>query len=132
VLKDGWYRTGDLGEVNAKGEIRLTGRAKDEINRAGFKIQPAEIDMLLERHPAVAEACTFGAPDPISGETVAVAVRLVPGSSETAQTLRAWCFEHLRRDAAPERWFFVEEIPKTSRGKVSRDSVRKSLLPDAS
>jgi acyl-CoA synthetase (AMP-forming)/AMP-acid ligase II len=128
VLKDGRYHTGDLGEVNARGEIRLTGRAKDEINRAGFKIQPAEIDMLLERHPAVAEACTFGAPDAISGETVAVAVRLAPGSNETAQTLRNWCLQYLRREAAPERWYFVDEIPKTSRGKVSRDTVRKSLL----
>jgi oxalate---CoA ligase len=128
VLKDGWYRTGDLGEVNAQGEIRLTGRAKDEINRAGFKVQPAEIDMLLERHPAVAEACTFGAPDPISGETVAVAIRLASGSNETAQTLRSWCLQYLRREATPERWFFVDEIPKTSRGKVSRDTVRKSLL----
>ena len=128
VLKDGWYRTGDLGEVNERGEIRLTGRAKDEINRAGFKIQPAEIDMLLERHPSVAEACTFGAPDAISGEIVAVAVRLAPGAKETAQTLRKWCQTYLRREATPERWFFVDEIPKTSRGKVSRDSVRKALL----
>jgi acyl-CoA synthetase (AMP-forming)/AMP-acid ligase II len=128
VLKDGWYRTGDLGEVNEHGEIRLTGRAKDEINRAGFKVQPAEIDMLLERHPAVAEACTFGAADAVSGEIVAVAVRLAPGASETAQTLRNWCLNYLRREAAPERWFFVDDIPKTSRGKVSRDVVRKTLL----
>ena len=84
--------------------------------------------MLLERHPAVAEACTFGAPDAISGETVAVAVRLTPGASESAQSLRTWCLQYLRREAAPERWFFVDEIPKTSRGKVSRDTVRKSLL----
>ncbi|MBI1210676.1 MAG: AMP-binding protein [Alphaproteobacteria bacterium] len=128
VLKDGWYRTGDLGEVNKRGEIRLTGRAKDEINRAGFKVQPAEIDMLLERHPGVAEACTFGVPDSISGETVGIAIRLAPGASETAQSLRGWCLERLRREAAPERWFFVDEIPKTSRGKVSRETVRKSLL----
>ncbi len=130
VLRDGWYRTGDLGEVDGDGRIRLTGRAKDEINRAGFKVQPAEIDMLLERHPAVAEACTFAVPDAASGETVAVAVRLVAGSGETAQSLRAWCLERLRREATPERWFFVDDIPKTSRGKVSRDSVRKSLIPD--
>lgn len=132
VLIAGWYRTGDLGEIDADGNIRLTGRAKDEINRAGFKVQPAEIDMLLERHPSIAEACTFAIPDPVSGEIVAVAVRLAPGSSETEQSLRAWCLERLRREAAPERWFFVDDIPKTSRGKVSRDTVRNSLLPDAS
>lgn len=129
VLKDGWYATGDIGEVDASGCIRLTGRAKDEINRAGFKIQPAEIDMLLERHPDIAEACVFAVPDAISGEIVAAAVRLVPGASATGKTLRDWCMTQLRREATPERWFIVDEIPKTSRGKVSRDVVRKTLVP---
>lgn len=128
VLKDGWYATGDLGEVDASGIVRLTGRAKDEINRAGFKVQPAEIDMLLESHPAVAEACVFGAADPISGEIVAAAIRLAPGAAEDAASLRDWCLKRLRREATPERWFIVEEIPKTSRGKVSRDAVRKALI----
>ncbi|MEQ1754528.1 MAG: fatty acid--CoA ligase family protein [Micropepsaceae bacterium] len=128
VLKDGWYATGDLGEVDESGCIRLTGRAKDEINRAGFKIQPAEIDMLLERHPDVAEACVFAIPDAVSGEIVAAAVRLAPGASANGKDLRDWCLKHLRREATPERWFIVDEIPKTSRGKVSRDIVRKTLV----
>ena len=125
----GWYRTGDRGRLDVSGIMRLTGRLKDEINRAGFKIQPAELDMLLETHPAVAEACAFGAPDPVSGECVAIAIRLKPDATATAEELRAWCLERLRRDAAPERWFFVEEIPKTGRGKVSRDAVRQALVP---
>jgi acyl-CoA synthetase (AMP-forming)/AMP-acid ligase II len=128
VLKDGWYATGDLGEVDAQGNVRLTGRAKDEINRAGFKIQPAEIDMLLEGHPSVAEACVFGAPDAVSGEIVAAAIRLGAGAKEDAASLRDWCLKRLRREATPERWFFVDEIPKTSRGKVSRDAVRNALV----
>lgn len=127
VLRDGWYATGDLGEVDAHGNIRLTGRAKDEINRAGFKVQPAEIDMLLERHPAVAEACVFGLPDAISGEIVAAAIRLAPHATADGATLRDWCLTQLRREATPERWYIVDEIPKTSRGKVSRDAVRKSV-----
>ena len=128
VLRDGWYATGDLGEVDAESNIRLTGRAKDEINRAGFKVQPAEIDMLLESHPAIAEACVFGAPDTISGEIVAAAIRLSAGAAEDAASLRDWCLKRLRREATPERWFFVDEIPKTSRGKVSRDVVRNTLI----
>jgi acyl-CoA synthetase (AMP-forming)/AMP-acid ligase II len=128
VLTDGWYTTGDLGEIDAAGNIRLTGRAKDEINRAGFKIQPAEIDMLLESHPAIAEACVFAVPDAVSGEIVAAAIKLAPGTQEDANTLRTWCLERLRREATPERWFFVGEIPKTPRGKVSRDAVRAALL----
>jgi acyl-CoA synthetase (AMP-forming)/AMP-acid ligase II len=131
VLREGWYATGDLGEVDADGNIRLTGRAKDEINRAGFKVQPAEIDMLLESHPAVAEACVFGAPDPVSGEIVAAAIRLSPGASDDANTLREWCLQRLRREATPERWYFVDEIPKTSRGKVSRTTVRDTLIKPA-
>lgn len=128
VMSNGWYATGDLGEIDAAGNIRLTGRAKDEINRAGFKVQPAEIDMLLDGHPSVAEACVFGLPDPVSGEIVAAAVRLQPGAKEDAASLRDWCLKRLRREATPERWFFVDEIPKTSRGKVSRDAVRQALV----
>ena len=67
-------------------------------------------------------------PDAVSGEIVAVAVRLAPGATETARTLRSWCQTYLRRVATPERWFFVDDSPKTSRGKVSRDVVRKTLL----
>ncbi|MGI9383361.1 MAG: class I adenylate-forming enzyme family protein [Methyloligellaceae bacterium] len=130
VLQDGWYRTGDRGVVDGHGRIFLTGRIKDEINRAGFKVQPAEIDHLLERHPAVAEACTFGAPDAMSGEVVAVAIRLATDSRENQETLRAWCLERLRREAVPERWYFVKEIPRTSRGKVNRHMVGRALVAD--
>jgi acyl-CoA synthetase (AMP-forming)/AMP-acid ligase II len=127
TLRDGWFCTGDLGEIDADGNIRLSGRARDEINRAGFKIQPAEIDMVLESHPAVAEACVFGMPDPVSGEIVAAAVRLEPGTIEDAVTLRTWCLERLRRDATPERWFLVNDIPKSPRGKIRRNAVRDML-----
>ena len=68
AIRNGWFHTGDRGSVDAAGRIWLTGRIKDEINRGGMKIQPAEIDMLLERHPAIAEACTFGIADPVSGQ----------------------------------------------------------------
>jgi acyl-CoA synthetase (AMP-forming)/AMP-acid ligase II len=128
VMQDGWLRTGDRGTIDAMRRIWLTGRIKDEINRAGLKVQPAELDFLLETHPSVAEACTFAIDDPISGETVAAAVRLRPGAAGDAETLRAWCRERLRREAVPERWFIVEEIPRTMRGKVNRDAVRRHLM----
>ena len=73
AFADGWLRTGDVGQIGKDGLLRLTGRLKDEINRAGFKVQPAEIDLLLEGHPDVAQACCFGLPDAVSGETVAAA-----------------------------------------------------------
>jgi acyl-CoA synthetase (AMP-forming)/AMP-acid ligase II len=121
----GWYRTGDFGRVHSDGSIVLTGRVKDEINRAGFKIQPAEIDRVVELHPAVAEACAFGIPDSVSGEVLGVAVRLVTQDAADEGALRSWCATRLRREAAPERWFLVTDIPRNERGKVNRVRVRE-------
>ena len=127
ALHQGWYRTGDRGSVDEHGRIWLTGRIKDEINRAGFKVQPAEIDAMLERNPAVAEACVFGIADALGGEAVAAAIRLKAGATASPHGLQAWCLERVRREAVPERWFVVSEIPRTPRGKVSRDAVRRLL-----
>lgn len=125
VLRGGWYHTGDLGRIDADGAIRLTGRAGHQINRAGMKVQPEEIDLLLERHEAVAEACAFGVPDEISGEVVGVAVVLTgPGAASTAG-LRDWCRQHIRRECVPEKWYIVDDIPKTGRGKIDRRAVMK-------
>jgi len=93
-------------------------------------VQPAELDILLESHPSVAEACAFAVNDPVSGEAVAAAVRLEPGAVESAESLWAWCRERVRREAVPERWFIVDEIPRSMRGKVNRDAVRRQLMGD--
>ena len=127
VLVDGWYHTGDAGHIDEAGLIRLTGRIKDEINRAGFKVQPSEIDALLETHPAVSEACVFGIPDIVSGQLVAAAVCLAAGAKADPESLRQWCAKRLRHEAIPERWFIVDEIPRNKRGKISREDVRQKL-----
>lgn len=128
VLKDGWYNTGDWGTVSRDGIIRLLGRTKTEINKAGIKILPEEIDMLLEKHPDVIEACAFGVPDMISGETVAVAVTVNQEKTLTVSDLRTWCRDKIRPDGIPEKWFLVDEIPKTDRGKINRWVVREYCL----
>lgn len=130
VLVDGWFHTGDIGHIDDRGWIRLIGRKKDEINRAGFKVQPSEIDALLETHPAVSEACVFGIADAVSGEIVAAAVCLAPGRKVTAEELKSWCADRVRREAIPERWFMVEKLPRNDRGKINRDAVRQSLVED--
>jgi acyl-CoA synthetase (AMP-forming)/AMP-acid ligase II len=130
VMQDGWYRSGDRGRIDRAGRIWLTGRIKEEINRAGFKVQPAELDRLLERHPAVAEACVFAQPDQLGGESVAVAIRLAAGATVSPESLRAWCRERLRREAVPEHWHIVDEIPRNARGKVNREGVRRWLVKD--
>jgi oxalate---CoA ligase len=131
ILRGEWFHTGDRGAIDDSGNIRITGRIKDEINRAGFKVQPAEIDRLLESHPAVAEACAFGIADPVGGESVAVAVRLIEGAVETGESLRSWCETRLRREAIPERWSIVSDLPHNDRGKVDREAVRRMLVKDA-
>jgi acyl-CoA synthetase (AMP-forming)/AMP-acid ligase II len=125
---DGWYRTGDTGHIDTRGLVRLTGRIKDEINRAGLKVQPSEIDALLESHPAISEACVFGISDAIAGEIVAVAVLPASNIDLNIEALRQWCAERLRREAIPEKWFVVNKLPRNERGKISRRSVRQMLV----
>ncbi|MEO8559323.1 MAG: fatty acid--CoA ligase family protein [Rhodospirillales bacterium] len=131
AMRDGWYLTGDSGIIDDQGIVRLRGRRKDEINRAGMKVQPAEIDMLLERHPEVAEACCFGIADDILGEKIGVAVCALPGQSLDIDALRQWCRSRLHAAAVPERWFTVSDIPKTDRGKIKRDEVMRHCLAQA-
>lgn len=119
-----WFRTGDIGVLDEAGMLVLSGRIKTEINRAGIKIQAEEIDMLLERHDSVAEACGFGIPDPVSGEAVAAAVVLVPGADADPEAIKAWCRKHVRPDAVPARITIIDAIPRNDRGKVVRADVR--------
>lgn len=127
VMEGGWFRTGDLGRVDEDGTAYLSGRLKNEINRAGAKIQPEDVDLVLERHPDVAESCTFGVPDELRGELVAAAIRSVSGALDL-ESLKAHCAANLRAHAVPERWYEVPEIPKTDRGKVRRATVRDFCL----
>lgn len=128
VLANGWYATGDIGNLDAEGVLRMTGRIKYVINHAGIKIYPEELDLLLERHPDVEEACAFGVADPISGEGVAAAVSLRDGADTTEQRLIDWVRAHIRPDAVPGRVFVVQEIPKTDRGKLNRANVAEFCL----
>ncbi len=130
VLADGWYHTGDSGRIDERGCVTLTGRIKDEINRAGFKVQPAEIEALLETHAAISEACVFGLPDRASGEIVAAAVVPKAGKDIGIKDLRRWCEKRLRRDAIPERWFIVDKLERNARGKINREAVRQCLAED--
>ena len=91
VLQNGWFCTGDTGVIDDRGVIRMTGRNRYAINRDGIKIYPEELDLLLERHADVTEACAFGLDDPISGQTVAAAVTLRDDAKATGTQLIEWC-----------------------------------------
>jgi len=124
---DGWFRTGDLGLLDAQGYLTLSGRLKEMINRGGEKIAPLEVDGVLEAHPAVAEAVSFGRPHPTWGEEVAAAVVLSSPSDE--KELLAYCREHLAEFKVPSRLFIVEAIPRTATGKIQRRIVAEACTP---
>jgi acyl-CoA synthetase (AMP-forming)/AMP-acid ligase II len=116
----GWYRTGDLGSLDAEGYLVITGRVRELINRGGEKIAPQEVDDAVLAHPAVADAAAFGVPDPRLGEEVAAAVVLRPGATVTERALRRWVATRLSPHKVPRRIWFVDALPRTGSSKVQR------------
>jgi acyl-CoA synthetase (AMP-forming)/AMP-acid ligase II len=123
----GWFRTGDEGMLDDDGYLFLTGRLKEQINRGGEKISPIEVDEVLLRHPAVAEAVTFAVPHPTLGEEVGAAVVLGDGQSATEDELRAYLRTHLAAFKVPRTIVFIAEIPKGSTGKLQRIGLADRL-----
>ena len=116
----GWLRTGDLGLLDAEGYLFITGRKKDLIISGGMNIFPIEVEAVLERHPHVRAAAVFGLPHERWGESVCAAVELEPGLSVSAEELTALCRESLASYKKPTRIEFLDALPRTSSGKVSK------------
>jgi acyl-CoA synthetase (AMP-forming)/AMP-acid ligase II len=123
VLRDGWLSTGDLGSVDQGGRVYLAGRKKELIIRAGANIYPAEIEGVLLRHGGVAEAYVVGLEHPVLGEKVAACVVRKEGSQVSERELLDHCRAVLAPYKCPEEIRFVDAVPKTSRGKVTRASL---------
>jgi fatty-acyl-CoA synthase len=122
---DGWLRTGDVGTLDAEGFIRLTDRAKDVIKSGGEWISSMELENLIMAHPAVAEAAVIGVPDEKWGERPLAAVVLQPDADPvTPDELRAYLGDRIPRWQLPERWCFIDEVPKTSVGKFKKTTLR--------
>jgi acyl-CoA synthetase (AMP-forming)/AMP-acid ligase II len=117
---EGWFRSGDLGSLDARGYLDLKGRIKELINRGGEKIAPSDIDVVLLSNPAVLEAVTFAEPHPIYGECVHAAVILRAGSEVSERELEDYCRSKLSGFEVPERIHTVSEIPHTAKGSVDR------------
>jgi len=121
---DGWLRTGDVGTLDERGFIQLTDRAKDVIKSGGEWISSMELENILMAHPDVAEAAVIGVADDKWGERPLAAVVLRPGADVSADKLRAFLAEQVPRWQLPERWCFIDEVPKTSVGKFSKRTMR--------
>jgi fatty-acyl-CoA synthase len=125
---DGWLHTGDLGTMDERGYLRISGRLKDVIIRGGENIAAREIEELLVRHPSVAEVAVVGAPDEHWGETVVAVIRPAAGSSHpTPEELHSYCRASLAKYKTPAGWCFVEALPATATGKIQKYVLREQL-----
>jgi fatty-acyl-CoA synthase len=121
---DGWLRTGDVGTIDPLGYVNLTDRAKDVIKSGGEWISSMELENLLMAHPEVTEAAVIGVADEKWGERPLAAVVVPEGSAVTADELRAFLAGKIPRWQVPERWCFIDEVPKTSVGKFAKTRMR--------
>lgn len=126
-FRNGWFRTGDQGVMDAEGYVSLTGRLKEIINRGGEKISPREVDDILMDHPAVAQIVTFGIPHEKLGEEVGAAVVLKEGQSATEKELRDFAATRLADFKVPKKILFLPEIPKGATGKLQRIGLAQKL-----
>jgi fatty-acyl-CoA synthase len=115
-----FFRTGDLGRMDEEGYFFMTDRLKRMINASGYKVWPAEVEMLLYKHPAVQEACIIAARDAYRGETVKAVVVLRAGARARpkAEDITAWARENMAAYKVPKIVEFVESLPKSGSGKV--------------
>ncbi len=125
---DGWFFTGDIGVLDPRGRLSLRGRERDEINKGGMKIYPADIDAVVERFAQASDVCTFALDDDLYGQIVGMAVVLTDQQEATLRALHAWMKTHLAEPKLPARWWLVAEIPRTSRGKINREAVKSACI----
>jgi fatty-acyl-CoA synthase len=125
---EGWLHMGDLGTMDDRGFLKVTGRLKDMIIRGGMNIYPREIEELLFSHPAVAEVAVIGLPDERWGEQVAAVIRpRDPAAPPSPEELKDWCRERISHHKTPAQWFFTASYPMTPSGKVQKFVLRDQI-----
>lgn len=125
---DGWLHTGDLGTMDARGYVKITGRVKEMIIRGGENLFPVEIENVLLEHPDVAQVAVVGLPDEKWGEIVAAFVRLADGAEFDPAALKAHCRSILAAQKTPSVWVAVTDYPMTGSGKVQKFQLRDAYL----
>jgi acyl-CoA synthetase (AMP-forming)/AMP-acid ligase II len=123
TLKRGWLHTGDMGSFDDHGYLTLRDRSKDVVISGGSNIYPREVEEVLLEHPGVTEACVVGDPDPDWGEVV---VAFIVGTAAEPE-LDAHLLERIARFKRPKRYVYVDELPKSSYGKVLKRELRERL-----
>ena len=127
---EGWLGTGDLAYRDADGDLHLVDRRSDLILVSGFNVYPAEVERVLDEHPAVAESAVIGMPDPRTGAAVRAVVALAPGRTLTFEELREHAGRSLARYKVPTSVHFLPALPHSLTGKVSRARLRELGMTD--
>ena len=128
IDKQGWLHTGDLGTMDSRGYVGVTGRVKEMIIRGGENMFPAEIENVLLEHPSVLEVAVVGLPDDKWGEIVACFVRAATVEAIDPQDLHTHCRQNMSPQKTPALWFQVEAFPLTGSGKIQKFELRDRYL----
>jgi long-chain acyl-CoA synthetase len=124
-------RTGDVGFMDERGWFYLVDRSKDMIVASGFKVWPREVEEVLYQHPAVREAAVIGVPDAYRGETIKAVISLKPGKTVTEDEIRAFARERMAAYKYPRVVEIMDDLPKTTSGKIMRRLLQPTMRPSA-
>jgi fatty-acyl-CoA synthase len=127
VLRGGWFYSGDIGYLDEDGYLVLVDRKKDMIISGGENVYPAEIEKIIELHPAVAEVAVVGKPDPKWGEVPVAFVAPKPGQTIVPDELIAFCAERIARYKMPKQVIVRDALPRNATGKIVKPALRKEL-----
>jgi long-chain acyl-CoA synthetase len=125
LFVDGWLRTGDLASQDEQGFFYINGRLKNVVVSGGENIHPEEVTELIQKHPSVAEAVTFGTPHREWGENLVAVVAPKSRQEFVEQDLIGWCREHLSGFKIPKDWLVVDELPHGPSGKIRIQEAKK-------
>ncbi len=125
VMEGGWFRSGDLGYLDEKGEIRVADRKKECINTGGEKVFPLEVEEVLARHPRVDDVCVVGVPDEEWGSSVRAVIQLKDGKEAEPKEFLDFCRTELAGYKIPRSVVFVDALPRSPVGKMLREKVRE-------
>ncbi len=124
VMRDGWFRTGDLARRDEDGYYFIVDRAKDMIIRGGFNVYPRELEEVLMTHPAVSLAAVVGVPHDSHGEEIKAYVIRTPEATVSEEELVAWCRENMAAYKYPRIVEFRDALPMTATGKILKRELR--------
>ncbi|MGV9671870.1 class I adenylate-forming enzyme family protein [Gordonia sp. NPDC003504] len=127
-LVDGWLKTGDLGSMDADGDVRIVDRAKDLIIRGGYNVYPREVEEVLYEHPDIVEVAVIGVPDDHYGEEIAAVIAPRPGTEIDIEALRSWAKERLSAYKVPRIIHCVDALPKGATGKILKRAIDRDPL----